>query len=250
MVSFQNSATVPLQVVGVSTSPVYEVYIYYQLHCVVKRNRVTFAIVIAGYSPQPATTQPTYGRFAHPFLGNITATVEILPDDPDGQVSATIARMRDYILQDAQSPAIRNLSMQLARNARGSETRYIGCVWELVSKLIVFRSDEKTAADAGVDFGGDVVEVLIRPVDIIAADYKVGDCDDFTMLAACLLVCAGVKVQAVTIAAEADAPNTFSHVYLAAYPKVGGRTPLDCSHGKRAGWESPRIYRIQEWEIN
>ena len=140
--------------------------------------------------------------------------------------------------------------MQLARDARGSETRYIGCVWELVSKLIVFRSDEKTAADAGVDFGGDVVEVLIRPVDIIAADYKVGDCDDFTMLAACLLVCAGVKVQAVTIAAEADAPNTFSHVYLAAYPKVGGRTPLDCSHGKRAGWESPRIYRIQEWEIN
>lgn len=206
--------------------------------------------MIASHSPSLTPALAHGGRFAHPYLGNVQASVEILPDEPDAQVAATIARMRQYVMEDACSPAIRELSMQLAREAGGSESRYIGAVWQYVHNLIEFQSDEKTAADVGIDWGGVPVEVLIRPVDIVTSHYKVGDCDDFTMMAACLLVCAGVKVRAVTIAAEEDQPDTFSHVYLAVYPKLGTRVPFDASHGQRCGWESPRIYRIQEWEIN
>jgi hypothetical protein len=70
------------------------------------------------------------------------------------------------------------------------------------------------------------------------------------MYAAALLVAAGVSASFVTVAADEADPGRYSHVYVAAYPKGGGRVPLDASHGEYPGWEVESRYgRRREWPV-
>lgn len=116
-----------------------------------------------------------------------------------------------------------------------------------------FQRDEATAAPWDLDVWNPVVETLIRPADQATMANPIGDCDDFAMYGAAHLLSRGVPCSFVTIAADASAPRMFSHVYLAAYPKVGQfagmRVPLDLSHGHFPGWEHGETFRIEEWPV-
>lgn len=87
-------------------------------------------------------------------------------------------------------------------------------------------------------------ELLVTPEVILSMNNPRGDCDDFSMLCCSMLLALGIPCSFVTIAADSKMPEQFTHVYC-----ISGNIPMDCSHGKQVGWESPKIFRKQIWPV-
>lgn len=192
----------------------------------------------------PVVNHPAFGG------GSVNYRASVLSDDPDEQVSETIALMRRYVVEDA--PALRREAEAALAATPGESPE--SAVWRWVRSRVSFVDDLTTARPLG-NLDIPVVEVLIRPVDLSAmcssgGCRRVGDCDDFSMYVAALLASLGRRVSFVTVAADPAAPQQFSHVYVASYPPEGGRVALDASHGPSAGWETPNAWRRHEWPIN
>ncbi len=190
----------------------------------------------------------------HPAFGeNVRYSFDRLPDSPDGQVRASIRKIIRYIREDAQScPGIRS---DLDRALRiGGGDPILG-IWKLIKGSMRFQRDEVTAAQlqtADVR-KEDAIEVFIRPCDqsllIQMKGIGIEDCDGFEMYAACMFLVLGIPVSLVTVAANGEHPDEFSHVYLAAYLN-GQRIPLDFSHGNYPGWECPNLGKLKEWPVH
>lgn len=187
----------------------------------------------------------------HPgFGGSVRYSPTVLSEDPDEQVSQTVALMWQYAVEDSTAPSIQEEARQALAAYPGATPEE--AVWYWVKSRMGFVPDEATAAPLGLDT--PVVEVLIRPVDMAAmcngsGCRRAGDCDDFSMYGAALLMALGRQVSFVTVAADPSAPDRFSHVYLASYVD-GHRVPLDISHGPYPGWETPNYTRRKEWGDN
>lgn len=191
----------------------------------------------------------------HPDFGaQVRYEFTWLPDDPDAQVSCTIAKLCRYLLADAQSPIIGEFAGRALELGQGDPI--LGC-WHLIKSSLRFQQDEASAARLHVldPRIKDVVEVLIRPVDqallIKLRGQGFEDCDGFELFGGCLLYRMGIPCSLVTVSAEPEEPNRFTHVYIAAYPqgREGPRVPLDFSHGAYPGWECPNAGRLKEWPI-
>lgn len=165
----------------------------------------------------------------------------MLSDDPDTQVAQTIEIMRQYAEADSTSPQVAAEARDALMQGNGDA---IAGVWAYVKSRMRFVNDGERAASYD---GVPVVEEIVRPRDM--STWNIGDCDDYSTYAASLLTNLHVPVSFVTVAADAAAPNDYSHVYLAAYPN-GVRTPLDLSHGAVIGWETPNLYgKRREWPV-
>ena len=191
----------------------------------------------------------------HPAFGQrVPYRFVNLPDSPDGQVRATCREVIRLIRHDAAfSPLVQEDAHTYLKAGQGNA---ITGVWKLRDKMR-FQQDEQTANETDIQDPRikDTIEVLIRPHDqsklIRLRDVGIEDCDGYAMYAGCLLWALGIPVALVTVAADPDQPERFSHVYLAAYPEGPAcrRIPLDFSHGKYPGWECPNFGRIQEWPV-
>lgn len=195
----------------------------------------------------------------HPdFGGPIRYSIENLPEHPDGQVRDTIARILGYVRADVSDPlCIEDANESLALGERAGLShgwQSIAGVWRKIKGALKFQQDEQTAARLAVNDRRipDVVEVIIRPADqsrlIRRMPNGVEDCDGFEGYASCLLTILGIPCALVTVSAEPDEPNRFSHVYLACYVD-GQRIPVDFSHGPYPGWECPNTGRLKEWPV-
>jgi hypothetical protein len=199
----------------------------------------------------------------HPdFGGPIRYSFEDLPEHPYGQVSDTVTRLRENVCADLSGPYSflieEDVAEALQLGERGDRTlpfRVIAGLWQKIKSGIKFQHDEKTAAKLAIDDRHkipDVVEVVIRPVDQSLLMRRMGhgveDCDGFVGYAACVLTRAGIPCKFVTVSAEPEEPNRFSHIYLAAYID-GERIPLDFSHGPYPGWECPNAGLLKEWAV-
>ena len=219
----------------------------------------------------------------------IRASIEQVPDQPDAQVAATIARMNEYVCFDCQSgPVIYDAKVAVADNPSDP----LSCIHSFVHSRMRFKNDEEIAAPyngllpgcAGASSignnapnrAGDItdagtagatgqgqqydpsanyfIEVLKRPVDV-SLEYAntgqpvMGDCDDYSMYCAALLKALGIDCSFATIGADPTNPSVYSHVYVVAYWR-GKRIPMDCSHGPYAGWETENKYgKFSEWPI-
>lgn len=186
----------------------------------------------------------------HPgFGGSVNYSPLVLSDDPDEQVEQTIALMSQYALEDSRTLPIQAEARQALAASPGATPEE--AVFNWVRSRTTFLPDDATAAPLRLD--PPVVEVLIRPVDLAAmcsgsGCRRAGDCDDYSMYGASLLMALGRPVSFVTVAADPVAPDRFSHVYLASYPN-GERIPLDISHGPAVGWETPNYSRRKEWPV-
>ena len=188
--------------------------------------------------------------------GTLNWEARLTGDDPDEQVETTINMMARYVREDASSSEVQ----AEAEVAAPPDTDPIEGIFQYVKRLIRFQSDERTAEPleshlAQIGLGDyPVIEVLIRPRDMVTwrsdtGTGQVGDCDDYAMLTAALLIALGIDAHFVTVAADPRQPGMYSHVYVAAYQQ-GKRIPLDTSHGEYAGWEVSRnVTRRQEWPI-
>ena len=182
----------------------------------------------------------------HPhFLEPVTFSVTPLSDDPDEQVAQTITLMRRYVLEDAKHPCLQ-AAVDQAIVAYPDES-VTGAIYRWVRDRMRFVDDQTTAA-ALPQLQGDVIEALVRPQDMLQSIGR-GDCDDYSMLVAALLLSAGIPCAFVTVAADYEFPERFSHVYVAAYPE-GERIAVDASHGPFLNWETEnRFDRRMEWPI-
>lgn len=196
----------------------------------------------------PTLTLGQTGQVVHPDFGNaeLNYSVQSMPGDGDGQVQKTIAQMVQYVMADCNSPELVEDAAQAMREGNGDPV--LGA-FTLARKRIRFQQDNVT----GRWGGPGIVEVLVRPVDVsLFARQGVmvpGDCDDFSMYVAALLIVNLVPCCFVTVAADDSDPNAYSHVYVAAYPQ-GGRKAVDASHGKFCGWEvANRFGKCREWKV-
>lgn len=186
-------------------------------------------------------------------------SVERVPEDSDGQVIATIRKMNEYVCADCKSPSI-VYDAQLALSLNPNDP--FDSIHRFVHSRFRFRNDEEIAQPyewmlpkAGQQ-GDYFVETLKRPVDVstefaLTGQPVEGDCDDFSMYCAALLKALGVECAFATVGANAKEPSVYSHVYVVAHVQ-GQRIPMDCSHGKYAGWE---VYppdcgvKFAEWQV-
>lgn len=199
------------------------------------------------------------GRAFHPAFGeDLNYRMDVLPDDPDSQVEATVTMMGRYALEDASSPGVGAAVRECLIGVDDSDpwTPIERLFW-FVKGRVQFVHDEATAsafnpaarATAG---GNEVVEVLVRPVDMLRLGTRAqGDCDDFSMLTASMLTALGYSnVSFVTVAADSQYPDQYSHVYTVFEPEPGIRVGMDTSHGPAPGWECPNQYgKRRDWPV-
>lgn len=184
----------------------------------------------------------------HPGWDSARYSMAVLPEDSAGQVEETIKLMREYVRADVKSPQIqRDLAELKPLVATGVSPEQ--AVWQFVHGRVRFHQDESRGSEVALDPRFSLVEVLTRPADLSVMRDSTGDCDDFAMYTACLLMGLGRRVSFVTVAGDPREPERDSHVYVASYDMAGNRVPVDASHGPRAGWEVPNPYRITEWPV-
>lgn len=180
-------------------------------------------------------------RVYHPGFGtSVPVDRSFLSDDPDTAVAQTIARMAQYVREDSDSEQIKRLAGQL----RGASVQdSVMRVWNWIRMRVRFVSDREIAS--AFDTSPSIAEVLIRPVDLIRMQDAQEDCDGFSMLGAAIFLTLGIPVQFVTVAADPNSPDQFSHVYL----WVNGAA-FDSSHGPFLGWEARnRFGKRQLWSV-
>lgn len=165
-------------------------------------------------------------------------------DDPDTQVAQTVGMMLGYSDQDAEAPEVQADAFAAA----APDDPITGNFYD-VKRTIRFVPDDVTAQPFTTFGRSDIIETLVRPVDMrIMADPQ-GDCDDFAMTIRARMRALGIPCDFVTVAVDPQAPGRFSHVYAVADcsggacgPHYSGRVPLDASHGDYPGWECPNPY--------
>ncbi len=198
-------------------------------------------------------TQPASGTAVHSILGVGRYRVTELGDSPDGQVARTMRRMGELATEDAANPIFQAFAARTFTGIDPSDKHaIIDRAFDTVRGAIQFQQDEASGAGLGDACPDDLVEFIVRPVDMcryIGQGIAIGDCDDFSSMIKCLLLTQGIPSKFCTVAADGRAPDQFSHVYCVAYLD-GERIPLDASHGEYPGWEVDQerpVWRKQEW---
>lgn len=193
-------------------------------------------------------------QLEHSTLTGLKASLQALPMGADGQVLSTIDLMKAYAIEDSKHPLILETAKRIAYGNRPLDQ----AVHQEANTKLRFVEDTANAAQTNIASlapDADVIEVLTRPADVeILSQRSVvsGDCDDFAMYVASLLLALETlgfpvsNVRFVTIAADTENPSEFSHVYVRC-DYMGSDTAIDASHGPYAGWHAEdRAFRKTE----
>ncbi len=177
--------------------------------------------------------------------------MDIQPTDatnPDRAVSDTVALMGTHARKAASSTQVRQALQLAGCIGQGmTEDDVIGKVFRWIKASVTFVEDNDMLAGMFSKVGSK--ELLVSPPVLLSMEHPRGDCDDFSMLVCSMLMAKGITCDFVTIAANRDNPNEFSHVYALAGTRDGRRIPFDASHGKYAGWEKQDATRKQVWPV-
>lgn len=172
------------------------------------------------------------------------------PADTDISTAQTVALMAAAIRRAERSPVIDRAAADIARtlpdNAQDADVA--AAVFAYVKRRVDFLEDSTLITACWPDQPASS-EVLIEPDRLLSTEQPAGDCDDFTMAVCALLRRLGVDCEIVTVAADPEHPDNWSHVYAYALLHPDRRLALDASHGDRPGWEAPRIFRRAVWPI-
>jgi hypothetical protein len=127
------------------------------------------------------------------------------------------------------------------------EKDYADAVWYWVKNNIRFVTDENTMQQMGIPIDNPTKDLLISPQSLLSMPSPQGDCDDFSMLCKAMLSCLGFRNSFITIKADRDYPNMWSHVYNKVYFSNNSTMAMDCSHGHWPGWEYKNYWEKREW---
>jgi transglutaminase-like putative cysteine protease len=167
------------------------------------------------------------------YAAAVRAQIWPQPADDEQATARTISLMWQVARQSAQHPLIQQATAQATAGARSARQRAEQIFW-WVKRHVRFTEDEEHAHALGL---APDTELIIWPADLLTMARPAGDCDDHATLVASMLMAAGIEPEFVTIAADPERPDTYSHVYARA--RVDGATiALDTSHGAHPGWEA------------
>lgn len=162
----------------------------------------------------------------------------------------TAGIMAAVIREDSLSSLVRTAAAAAIAGTPQTDAARLAAVHRWIRQHVKFREDSAIAAALrGLGITPADTEVLIRPADLLRMPVAMGDCDDFSMLAAAMLRSLGYRVALVTIAADPAAPHTYSHVYVVVHTAKGD-IAIDASHGPRAGWYAPAAGKARVWEVD
>ena len=136
--------------------------------------------------------------------------------------------------------------------SRDKYTQFLIQTFNWVKSNVVFKEDEETILGLGESIHPQGSELLLRPDYLLQMPTPTGDCDDFSTLVASILLTSRSfsEIYFVTIAADANRPNDYTHVYLAVrHPETGRLIAIDASHGNMLGWEYPQAFKKEYWRI-
>lgn len=173
----------------------------------------------------------------------------------DVSTAATISDMQRLARMYSRHPSVAAVVGHALSGGGISSHRDIACaIFYWVRANIRFVDDEEILYEQmGVSPEDLDKELLIVPPVLLAMPNPQGDCDDFSVLLASMLLCAGLKPFFITVAADGLEPQKFSHVYVAVkLPDEGKYLTLDA--GNRLpmvppGWESGKITRKAIWAV-
>lgn len=92
-----------------------------------------------------------------------------------------------------------------------------------------------------------VDQTLISPCAVLAMPEPIGDCPQFSMLAAAIFKVLCIESRYVTIAAEPKFPDQWSHIYNTVEVFPGRWLPFDSSNGPEPGAEYARPFKRRVW---
>lgn len=153
--------------------------------------------------------------------------------------------------ESSRTPVINNIVASLVRTLpkNPSKQSLIRAIFWWVKDHVQFREDEETATQE-LGYIDPYQEVLISPDVLVGMPKPLGDCDDFSMLVASLMVAAKIPVWFVAVAVDSEIPQKWSHVYTQVFDdETNTMIPVDCSHGKYLGWEVQNVYRRDAWYV-
>jgi hypothetical protein len=171
------------------------------------------------------------------------------PYNNDRSTADTIRLMGEIAKESANHGWIQALVGDILGGCRQPE-HAARLLYGWVKGHVRFTEDEAILASQW-GYGPDK-ELLIRPEVLVSMPAPQGDCDDFSILLATLVLAAdlGIGVDFVTVAADSQEPDRFSHVYLRlTLPSDGYTMYADASHGHYLGWETDNQYRKAIWPL-
>jgi len=186
------------------------------------------------------------------FPGPSIVTRRNASPDPDQQTAETVDRMQAIAIEDSVSPQVWAATQgALIGVASSSRAHIAAAVYRWICSQVRFRSDDPVLSHLlGLD---NELDLLIRPARLLTMSRPAEDCDGFTMLCCSMLLAAGVPCEIVTIKADHDEPDRFSHVYCEAILENGQTLVMDCSqgaqHGYPLGWEAPHYFDRKTWGV-
>jgi|SRR5579872_699542 len=157
----------------------------------------------------------------------------------DGGTAQTIRVMRRLVDQALTDPAFIRFAVDLVRNVPAyDDNGEISSLYGWVLANIRYTKDPVSK------------EKLYPPQELL--NIRAGDCDDIAMLLGALALALGYPARLITMGADPDFPNDFSHVYVEAEcpPGSGEWVPLDAARpGAQFGVEPPRYFRKRAWSL-
>lgn len=200
----------------------------------------------------PGGTYPV-GAFGRPVTVHHTPTNRW---NSDVSTIATIRILQKLARSYATDRSVRDVTAQaLGGLFAGVSQRAQACaIFYWVRSHVRFVEDEQLLyEELGVEPENLDKELLIVPPVLLAMPQPMGDCDDFSLLTAAMALCAGIKPYYVTVAADANDPRKFSHIYVCVeLADEGGHLCLDAGNRYEAippGWESSHVTRKAIWPI-
>lgn len=154
----------------------------------------------------------------------------------DAGVSQTVAKMRELIDQALRDPQIKALANNIVHSVPPHDDMAEAmAVYQWVLSNIRFTKDPINK------------ETLFPPSELLR--NRAGDCDDFTMLIATLLMAIGINARAITVSAPSEDTSQFSHIYPEAQID-GSWVPLDAARPDASFGTAPAMYyRMRAWSL-
>lgn len=156
-------------------------------------------------------------------IDNKPTTLLGIPEGVDG-VKATLKIMKQIVKQYKSHPQVRQLANDLTRHL--SQKNYVGealAIHDFVKNKIRYVRDVRS------------VETLQTPEAILKNGS--GDCDDKSILSACLLESLGHPTRFIAVGFK---PGSFSHVI--AQTKIGNDwVTVECTEPVKMGWFPPNV---------
>jgi transglutaminase-like putative cysteine protease len=175
------------------------------------------------------------------------------PYDSDISTADTIAEMKKIVRESLNSPQITSACLRACAKLgeKPNDKEIICAIFYWIKRNIRFASDpELNSKFFKHSIDPNNVELLVLPESLVSIPGASGDCDDFAMLAAVMLLKMGIPCRFVTVAADPNFPEHFSHVYNEAFLIDEWEwMPFDCSYGQFPGWEYLKITRRKVWDI-